>query len=123
MAKSYGHRHSAVEGWGDEITQYYVVEDMLKLDPGQLMHLFECVVGHVRPTNGVFVHHDHLNGSKGMVEQFVAGLGDWFENNGETLVETVGAVVRDRGGNMTALQELVEDGCDGIAKWNDGGTD
>ena len=123
MGKSYGHRHGTVEGWGDEITQYYVVEDMLKLDPGQLMHLFECVVGQVRPDNGVFVHHDHSTGSKGMVEHFVAGLGDWFENNGETLVETVGAVVRDRGDNMATLQENVEDGCEGIATWDDGGTD
>lgn len=123
MTKSYGHRHGTVEGWGDEITQYYVVEDMLKLDPGQLMHLFESVVGQVRPDSGVFIHHDYSTGSKGTVEQFVAGLSDWFENNGETLVETVGAVVRDRGDNMTTLQENVEDGCEGIATWDGRGTD
>ena len=120
MAKNYNHRHGAVEGWGDEITQYYVVEDMLKLHPGHLMHLFESVVGQISPSDALLGTWDPVAGSKGTVEQFVAGLGDWFENNGETLVETVGVVVADRGGDMGALREGVEDGWEGIARREEG---
>ncbi|KAK3169974.1 hypothetical protein OEA41_009359 [Lepraria neglecta] len=120
MAKNYNHHHGAVEGWGDEIAQYYVVEDMLKLHPGQLMHLFESVVGQVSSSDGLLGGWDPVGGSKGAVGHFVAGLGDWFENNGETLMETVGVVVADRGGDMGALREGVEDGWEGIARRDDG---
>ena len=119
-AKGYGRRYGAVKGWGDEITQYYVVEDMLKVHPGQLMHLFECAMDLVNSNDGVCVNHGQLGRSKGTVEQFVAGLGDWFENNGETLVETMGFVVADRGGHMAALKQCVEEGLDGVTSWDDG---
>ena len=49
MARNHNQYGATVEGWGDEIAQYYVVEDMLKLDPGQLMHLFESVTGQAGP--------------------------------------------------------------------------
>ena len=119
MAKN-NHCYGAVEGWGDEIAQYYVVEDMLKLHPGQLIHLFESVVGQISPDHGLLGSWDSMGGSKGVVEHFVAGLGDWFENNGETLVETVGLVVTDRGGDMGALRKGVEDGWEGVARREDG---
>lgn len=107
-----------VEGWGDEISQYYVVEDMSKCDPGQLLWLFETVLGTGDESfeGGWGGCNAGFMGSKGMVEQFVMGLGEWFENNGETLVETVGAVVGDRGGDVGALREGVEGGWEGIAK-------
>lgn len=106
-----------MEGWGDEIAQYYIVEDMLKLDPGQLMYLFAGVTGQIgADSSGFGVGHDGLVGAKGLVEHFIAGLGEWFENNGETLKETVGLVVGDRGGDMVALREGVEEGWEGIAR-------
>ncbi|KAF2404782.1 hypothetical protein EJ06DRAFT_546573 [Trichodelitschia bisporula] len=59
------------EGWGDEVGHYYVVEDMLKLDPGQIMWLKEHAP------------------RRAMVEGFVRGLGEWFENNGQTFGGTL----------------------------------
>jgi len=112
--------YAAVEGWGDEISQYYVVEDMLKVNPGQLMQLFVSVTGDLElldSGNGNHWGNVVVPGSaKGVVEHFVAGLGDWFENNGETLCETVGVVVGDRGGDVGALREGIEEGWEGIAR-------
>ena len=102
------HNNVVMEGWGDEIAHYYVVEDMLKLNPGQLMHLFDSVTG--------FNGDCTVCGSKSMVESYVAGLGDWLENNGETLAETIGFVVGERGGDVTELKEFVEAGWAGIAR-------
>lgn len=111
-------RGMAVQGWGDEISQYYVVEDMLKCHPGQLMWLFQAVMGDVEGFGGGG-GGGFVGGAKGVVEHFVAGLGDWFENNGETMVETVGFVVGERGGDVGALKEGVEDGWEGIARRED----
>ena len=115
MAKSHNHYGATVDGWGDEIAQYYVVEDMLKLDPGQLMYLFESLT--VQGGSGA-----HLTGCygfssrKAIVENFVATLGDWFENNGETLVETICFVIGERGGDGGELNELIEGGLEGICR-------
>lgn len=85
------------EGWGDEIPHYYVVEDMLKLDPGQIVWLRE---------NAPF---------KGMVEAFVKGLGEWFENNGETFGQTLDWVVAERGGNVEELRDSIRERSVGVA--------
>lgn len=85
------------EGWGDEILHYYVVEDMLKLDPGQLLWLKE---------NAPF---------KGQVEAYVRGLGDWFENNGETFVQTLQFVLQQRGEEWEEFKCAVDDGESGVA--------
>jgi hypothetical protein len=85
------------EGWGDDILHYYVVEDMLKLDPEQLMHLKE--------------HTPY----KSQVESFVKGLGDWFDNNGETFVPTLHQVIRDRGQDVDDFEESIRDGELGVA--------
>lgn len=99
-----------VEGWGDEIAHYYVVEDMLKLDPGQIVSLFEHVTGNGR---GGWVNES----AKDAVHSFVARVGgEWFENNGETFGETVAFVVGERGGEMEELRESVEDGVEGIVR-------
>jgi len=104
-------RSAVVEGWGDEISQYYVVEDMLKLNPGQLMYLLAGVNGQIGSHHASLgAGHDGLVGAKGLVEQFAAGLGEWFENNGETLKETIGRVVEDRGEDFGALIGVVEEG-------------
>lgn len=79
------------EGWGDDIGHYYVVEDMMKLDPGQILLLKEQFP------------------LKTQVEAYVGVLGDWFNNNGETFSETLGFVVRQRGGDMQELKAAVED--------------
>ncbi|EME81848.1 uncharacterized protein MYCFIDRAFT_211476 [Pseudocercospora fijiensis CIRAD86] len=96
LAPSRWHEPGA-EGWGDDINHYYVVEDMMKLDPEQLLYLRDnCPL-------------------KSQVEMHVRGLGDWFVNNGETFSETLGFVIRQRGGDVEELKAAVED-CDvGIA--------
>ncbi len=85
------------EGWGDEIPHYYVVQDMLKLDPGQIMWLKENAP------------------LKGQVEGFVRGLGEWFDNNGETFGQTLDWVLRERGGDAQELKESIGFGEAGIA--------
>lgn len=67
------------EGWGDDIPHYYVIEDMLKMDPEQILWLKENAP------------------LKGMVEGYTRSLGDWFENNGETWVQTLDFVLNERG--------------------------
>lgn len=79
------------EGWGDDVGHYYVVEDMMKLDPGQILLLKEQFP------------------MKSQVEAYVTTLGEWFGNNGETFSETTGFVVRQRGGDMEELKAAVED--------------
>jgi hypothetical protein len=85
------------EGWGDDIPHYYVVEDMLKLDPEQIMWLKENAP------------------LKGMVEGYVRGMGDWFENNGETWVQTLEWVLDERGEAVGEFMGAVADGELGVA--------
>lgn len=111
------------EGWGDEIAHYYVVEDMLKLDPGQLLFLYESVMtGAVPSTSTTTARKNGYaaaitgNGKGGVVERFTAGLGDWFENNGETFGETLNWVVEARGEDAAALREDVQSEGNGIIR-------
>ncbi|KAF2676730.1 hypothetical protein K458DRAFT_424485 [Lentithecium fluviatile CBS 122367] len=85
------------EGWGDDIPHYYVVEDMLKLDPEQIMWLKENAP------------------LKGMVEGYIRGMGDWFENNGETWVQTLEWVLDERGEDVAEFMGAVADGDIGVA--------
>lgn len=115
----------ALGGWGDEISQYYVVEDMLKLDPGQLLFLLESVTG-IDDTGVGTVRGSRLpaedecgrvegawgliewpggGGTCGVVESFVSRLDDWFENNGETCKETVAWVLEDRNEDVEKVKE------------------
>jgi hypothetical protein len=64
-------------GWGDPVTHYYVVEDMLKLDPGAVLWLY-----------------DHPR--KWQVEGYLDSLGEWFCNNGDTFSETLKCVLERR---------------------------
>jgi hypothetical protein len=89
------------EGWGDDIGHYYVVEDMMKLDPGQILLLKEQFP------------------LKSQVEAYVAALGEYFVNNGETFSETVGFVIRQRGGDMAELKAAVEEGEAGVVRLED----
>ncbi|KAI5201469.1 hypothetical protein AUEXF2481DRAFT_44893 [Aureobasidium subglaciale EXF-2481] len=91
-------RHEpGAEGWGDDILHYYVVEDMLKLDPEQLIHLKE---------NAPY---------KSQVEAYIKSKGDWFDNNGETFVQTLHQVIHDRGQDMDEFKDAIEDGEMGVA--------
>ncbi|KAK4501372.1 hypothetical protein PRZ48_007180 [Zasmidium cellare] len=91
----------SLEGWGDDISHYYVIEDMMKLDPEQILYL-----------------KDHCP-TKAQVEVHVRGLGDWFVNNGETFSETLGFVVKQRGGDAEELKAAVEDGEYGVVVMDD----
>ena len=90
LVSSRGSGGGVVEGWGDEISHYYVVEDMLKLDPGQVLWLYELVAGSGEVEYG-------RGSAKEAVQAFVNGVGgEWFENNGETFEETVAFVIGAR---------------------------
>lgn len=89
------------EGWGDDISHYYIIEDYMKLDPEQLLYLRD---------------NCHL---KAQVESHVRGLGEYFPNNGETFSETLGLVVKQRGGDLEELRHAVEDGEVGVALYDD----
>ena len=62
---------------------------MLKLDPGQIMWLKENAP------------------LKGMVEAYVKGLGEWFENNGETFGQTLDWVLSARGLDEDDFREAI----------------
>lgn len=93
----HAHHEVGAEGWGDDIPHYYVVEDMLKLDPEQIMWLKENAP------------------LKGMVEGYVRSLGDWFENNGETWGQTLEWVLDERGEDIGDFMGAIADGELGIA--------
>ncbi|KAF2669470.1 hypothetical protein BT63DRAFT_261765 [Microthyrium microscopicum] len=80
----YGGLDAGNEGWGDSMGHYYVVEDMLKLDPERILWLKERKMG------------------RAQVVEYIRGLGDWFENYGDTWGETLEYVLAERG-------EFVED--------------
>lgn len=85
-----------LDGWGDDVGHYYVVEDMMKLDPEQILRLREQRM------------------SKHEVEQHIASLGDCFVNNGEVFSETLGFVMRQRGLDLEELKEIVQDRMAGV---------
>ncbi|KAL4929223.1 Brix-domain-containing protein [Aspergillus undulatus] len=85
------------EGWGDEIPHYYVVQDMMKLDPAQVLWLREnCPL-------------------KDQVETFVLSLGDWFRDNGETFGDTLDWVIRERGEDMEEFRGAIAERELGVA--------
>ena len=84
--------HNNFLNWGDEIDRYYLVQDLLKLDPEQLIWLEE---------NPSFTFG------------FIQNMGDWFQNNGETLSQTLNMVLLARGDED--LLEGLENGDHGIA--------
>lgn len=66
-----------VVGWGDPVTHYYIIEDLLKLDPKSVLWLY-----------------DHPR--KGQVKGYLDSLGEWFCNNGDTFSETLACVMERR---------------------------
>lgn len=88
------------EGWGDDISHYYVVEDMMKMDPRQILILRD--------------HYPLKSQVEGYVRSFGGG-GEWFVNNGETFSETLAFVLKQRGADMQGLKASIEDGEMGVA--------
>lgn len=74
----YGGADAGAEGWGDNLGHYYVVQDMLKLDPEQILWLKERKM------------------CRSQVLDWVRGLGEWFENYGDTWSETMNFVLSER---------------------------
>ncbi|KAF1947082.1 hypothetical protein EJ02DRAFT_173188 [Clathrospora elynae] len=98
-----GHEIGA-EGWGDDISHYYVTEDYLKLDPEQILSLKEKAP------------------LKGMVEGYVRSLcqdSDWFTNNGETWVQTLEYVLDERGEDVGEFMGAVTEGEMGVAVYEE----
>ena len=75
-----------------------VVEDMLKLDPGQILWLRENAP------------------LKEMVEAYVRSLGDWFDNNGETFGQTLEWVMNERGECIDGFKLGIEERSHGIVR-------
>jgi hypothetical protein len=86
-------------GWVDDITRFYVLEDLMKLDPEQVLWLRENAC----PNMQVLDH--------------VAPVGEeWFMNNGETFAQTFEAVMVDRGEDVREIRERIARGELGIAR-------
>ncbi|PWY86902.1 Brix-domain-containing protein [Aspergillus heteromorphus CBS 117.55] len=79
------------EGWGDEIPHYYVVQDMMKLDPGQVLWLRERAP------------------LKEQVEVYIRSFGDWFRDNGETFSDTLEWVMKERGDDIEGFRSAIAD--------------
>jgi hypothetical protein len=77
LKKQTAHDMSGPSGWGDPVKHYYVIEDMLKLDPRAVLWLY-----------------DHPQ--KYQVESYLTSLGEWFPNNGDTFSETLACVLEGR---------------------------
>lgn len=92
-------REQTMEGWGDEIEQYHVLNDLLKLTPMQIMQLYESAL------------------TKQDIYQFIdekAG-GPWFWNNGESMLHTWILVLHGRGSSVQEIREKVFCGVAGVA--------
>ncbi|OJJ43236.1 hypothetical protein ASPZODRAFT_154709 [Penicilliopsis zonata CBS 506.65] len=85
-------------GWGDDIPHYYLVQDMMKLDPSQVLWLRS---------------HAPL---KDQVEAYVRTLGDWFRDNGETFGDTLRFVLEQRGENADEVHLMIDDRVLGIVQ-------
>lgn len=89
------------EGWGDDVSHYYVLEDMLKLNPAQILWLKDNAF------------------SKCQVETYVRNLGEWFDNNGETFGQTLEFVLDQRSEDVGEFWEAVATCELGVARDSD----
>ncbi|RMZ91192.1 hypothetical protein DV736_g1587, partial [Chaetothyriales sp. CBS 134916] len=92
-------RDQTMEGWGDDIDQYHILSSMLKLNPSQVVLLYENAL--CKRDVEVFVD-DH-------------GGGNWFWDNGETMLHTWMLVLHDRGLSVHGVREKISSGLLGIA--------
>lgn len=92
-------REMEMTGWGDDITQYDVVQSMMKLNPAQIMSLYEHAI------------------TKPQIELYVSNVvgGDWFWNNGQTFLDTWTGVLHKRGLAANEVRDHILQGFLGIA--------
>ena len=92
-------REQAMDGWGDDIEQYHALNSILKLSPAQIMWLYDNAI------------------TKQDVELFVEEKvgGQWFWNNGETMLHSWILVLHGRGVSVQEVREKVYRGLAGIA--------
>lgn len=108
------------EGFGDEIGHYYVIEDMLKLDPATLLFLRDKIAA----SSSTRPQASSMRSAKALIESCIQALGvgggDWFVNNGETFAESCRQVVSKRddapgGIDWEEFREALERGYLGVA--------
>jgi hypothetical protein len=90
---------AGVHGWADDITRFYALEDLMKLDPEEVLWLQANAYLHLQVPGQV--------GSMGE---------EWFINNGETFGHTFGMVMADRGEDAQEIRERIARGELGIAR-------
>ncbi|KAL8893326.1 MAG: hypothetical protein Q9207_008594, partial [Kuettlingeria erythrocarpa] len=102
------------EGWGDDVGHYYILEDMLKLHPGVIYQLYDFCAGSGKLGELIDAVDGWQTGSKkSVVESHIAGMGEWFIDNGQTLAETIDLVVSERGEDeIDSVGAIVFEGID-----------
>lgn len=106
-------RCPVLEGWGDEISHYYLLEDMLKLNPQQILELDRLI--DANDAGSCDCQPSVAHSVECMLTQWGCSP-DWFENNGETFAGTVQTVINDRGGEYELFRDAIEMGHQGIVK-------
>ena len=102
-------RKLEMTGWGDEISQYYVVQSMMKLSPAQIIHMQERAVTKLDVETYVL---DQCDG------------GEWFWDNGQTFLDTWSLLLYKRGEAPADVRSAILDGETGITStgkqaWSD----
>ena len=86
-------------GWTDDIDRFYALEDLMKLDPEQVLWFREIAFLDIR------------------VSDHITPVGEeWFLNNGETFAATFERVLLDRGESPEEIRRLIASGDLGIVK-------
>jgi hypothetical protein len=86
-------------GWADDITRFYALEDLMKLDPEEVLWLQANAYLHLQVPD-----------QTGSMEE------EWFINNGETFAQTFGMVMADRGEDAQEIRERIARGELGIVR-------
>lgn len=85
--------------WGDEISQYYIIQSMMKLNPAQILHLYQHAITKFDVEAYIINHCDG---------------GEWFYDNGQTFLDTWSLVVHRRGEALEDVRGAILDGEAGI---------
>jgi hypothetical protein len=114
-------RERLMDGWGDDVEQYHILSDIMKLNPLLLMRLYEGaltkrdVLAFIEEwaCRGVSVGlQDHAE-PEGHV--LMGNGASWFWNNGETLLHTWILVMHGRGLPVQEIREKIYCGLAGVA--------
>ncbi|KAK5937947.1 hypothetical protein PMZ80_009536 [Knufia obscura] len=92
-------RKLEMTGWGDEISQYYTIQSVMKLNPAQILHMHENAVTRLDVESYITNHCDG---------------GEWFWDNGQTWLDTWSLVLYKRGEAPADVRGAVLDGEAGI---------